>query len=71
MGQAGMLELEGGGAHALRGHLLLVALQPSVGVGQTVLEDALEAGFGVALLTAAALVVFEAAFAAAEAVFEQ
>ena len=48
--QASVFDFERGAAHALGGHVLLITLQTSVGVGQAVLEDALEAGFGVALL---------------------
>jgi chorismate synthase len=66
-----MLVLQRGAADAFGGHVLFVAFQAAIGVGQTVLEDALEAGFGVALLPAAAIGVFEAAISAAGAVLEQ
>jgi hypothetical protein len=50
---------------------LLQALQAPVGLGQAVLKEALEAGFGVALEAAAAVFVLDAPLAAAEAVLEQ
>ncbi|MCA1648093.1 MAG: hypothetical protein LC797_22390 [Chloroflexi bacterium] len=63
--------LEHGAAHALRRDVLLVAFEAPIGVGQTILEDAFEAGFGVALMALPALLMFESAFTAAEAVLEQ
>ena len=69
--QARVLVLERGAAHAFGRDVLLVAFQASVGFGQPILEDPFEARLGVALLAAAALGVFEAAFAAAEAVVEE
>lgn len=69
--QTRVLVLEGSAAQAFASDILFIAFQASIGVGQTILEDALEASLGVALLSAAAFVVFETAFAAAEAILEQ
>ncbi len=69
--QAGMLVLERGAAHAFGRDVLFIALQASVGVRQPVLEYTLEACFGIALLSVAAVGVFQAAFAAAGAVLEE
>src|SRR5437870_8872647 len=66
-----VLVLERGAADAFGRDVLLVAGQAAVGIRQAVLQDALEAGFGVALLTAAAVLVLEATFTAARAVFEE
>ena len=62
---------ERGGVRALGVQLEVAALQAAVGFGQAILEQAFEAGLGVALLRAAAFVLFDAAFAAAQAVVEQ
>ena len=69
--QPGVLVLERSAAHTFGRDVLLVALQPSIGVGQPVLENALEARLGVALLAVAAVSVFEASFTTAEAVLEE
>ena len=63
--------LQRGAAHPLGLDVGLEALEAAVGVGEAILEDAFEARFGVVLSAAAALFLFEAAVAAAEAVLEE
>jgi hypothetical protein len=63
--------LERGAAHAFGVHVQLEAFESAVSLGQAVLQDALESGFGVALATAAAILLFEAAVTAANAVLEE
>src|SRR5207244_2461845 len=54
--QAEQLVFERGGVRALGVQLEVAALQAAVGFGQAILEQAFEAGLGVALLRAAAFV---------------
>jgi hypothetical protein len=49
----------------------VAALEAPIGFGQAILQHTFEASLGVTLLGAAALLVFGAAFAAAEAVVEE
>jgi hypothetical protein len=66
-----VLVLERRRAHAFGVGLLFEALEATIGIGQAVLQDAFEAGFGVALVAMAKVGVFDASFAAAHAVVEQ
>lgn len=50
---------------------LLLTLEAAVGFGQAVLQEAFEAGLGIALQAAATVLVLLAALAAAEAVVEE
>jgi hypothetical protein len=63
--------LERGAAHAFGVHIHFEAFESAVSLGQAVLQDALESGFGVALATAAAIFLFTAAITAANAVLEE
>src|SRR5438132_13198076 len=62
--QAEQVVFERGGAGALGVQLEIAAFEAAVRFGQAILEQAFEAGLGVALLRAAAFVVLDAAFAA-------
>jgi hypothetical protein len=69
--QAHVVVLQRRAAHALGLNIRFEVREATVGFGQAILEDALEACLGVALATAAAVFVLEAPVAATEAVVEE
>jgi hypothetical protein len=68
--QARQVVLEGGRAQPLGVQFRVATLQAPIGFCQTVLQDAFEASFGVALLAVVLIFALEASLAAAEGVLE-
>jgi len=69
--QEGVLVLERAAAHAFSVQVEREVLEAAVGVGEAVLQDPFEAGFGVGLLATAALGVVGAAIVEVDAVLDE